>query len=186
VIHDGSTAEVPCHGCTACCTSSQFVHIGPDETETLARIPPELRFPAPRMPVGHVVLGYDERGHCPMLADGMCTIYEHRPRSCRTYDCRVIAAAGVDLDNAQQKIADRVTQWVFTYPAAADRAEHAAVRAAATYLAEHRDLLPDGAAPRTATQMAALAVRLHRLFVESDSHPDADAVRAALAPPGPR
>ena len=26
-------------GCTACCTSSQFVHIGPDEVDTLAHIP---------------------------------------------------------------------------------------------------------------------------------------------------
>jgi hypothetical protein len=60
-------AEVPCGGCTACCTSSQFVHVGPDETDTLAHIPAELLFPAPRMPEGHVLLGYDERGHCPML-----------------------------------------------------------------------------------------------------------------------
>ena len=33
------SSEVPCGGCTACCTSSQFVHIGPDEAETLAHIP---------------------------------------------------------------------------------------------------------------------------------------------------
>ena len=36
-------------------------------------------------------MGYDERGHCPMLVDGDCSIYEHRPRTCRTYDCRVFA-----------------------------------------------------------------------------------------------
>src|SRR5207253_1500026 len=91
-------SDVPCDGCTACCTSSQFVHIEPDETETIARIPPELLFPAPRAPRGHVLLGYDERGHCPMLIDGGCSIYEHRPRTCRTYDCRVFAATGVDVD----------------------------------------------------------------------------------------
>ena len=60
---------MPCGTCTACCTSSQFVHIGPDEVDTLAHIPAELLFPAPRMPKGHVLLGYDERGHCPMLID---------------------------------------------------------------------------------------------------------------------
>lgn len=185
-IRDGSTTDVPCHGCTACCTSSQFVHIGPDETDTLARIPPELLFPAPRMPAGHVVLGYDERGHCPMLLDGECTIYEHRPRTCRTYDCRVIAAAGVELDKAQQQIADRVTQWAFSYAAAADRANQAAVGAAAAYLTEHRELLGDESAPRTATQMAALAIRLHRLFLEPGARPDPDVVRAALASTGPR
>jgi hypothetical protein len=32
-------SDVPCDGCTACCTSSQFIHVGPDETDTLARIP---------------------------------------------------------------------------------------------------------------------------------------------------
>ncbi len=67
-------SEVPCGSCTACCTSSQFVHIGPDETDTLARIPAALLFPAPRQPPGHVLLGYDERGHCPMLVDGRCSI----------------------------------------------------------------------------------------------------------------
>jgi len=41
------TAMFPCDGCTACCTSSQFVHIGPEETDTLAHIPRELVFPAP-------------------------------------------------------------------------------------------------------------------------------------------
>lgn len=80
-------SAVPCDGCTACCTSSQFVHIEPDERETLRRIPSELLFPAPRMPAGHVLLGYDEHGRCPMLSEQGCSIYEHRPRTCRTYDC---------------------------------------------------------------------------------------------------
>src|ERR1700680_3946260 len=74
-------SDVPCGGCTACCTSSQFIHIAPDETDTLYRIPAELLFSAPRLPRGHVVLGYDERGHCPMLIDNRCSIYQHRPRA---------------------------------------------------------------------------------------------------------
>ena len=94
-------SEVPCGGCTACCTSSQFIHIEPDETDTLSRIPAELLFPAPRLPRGHVLLGYDERGHCPMLIDDQCSIYEHRPKTCRTYDCRIFPAAGVGIDDRQ-------------------------------------------------------------------------------------
>ena len=90
-------ADVPCGNCTACCTSSQFVHIGPDEVETISCIPAEFLFPAPGLPTGHVVLGYDERGHCPMLVDHKCTIYEHRPRTWRVYDCRSFPAAGVEL-----------------------------------------------------------------------------------------
>src|SRR3954468_8322245 len=105
-------AEVPCGTCTACCTSSQFVHIAPDETDTLAHIPAQLLFPAPRLPEGHVLLGYDDRGHCPMLIDGRCSIYEHRPRTCRTYDCGVFPAAGIEpLEDEKPLIAERARRW---------------------------------------------------------------------------
>jgi Fe-S-cluster containining protein len=124
-------SDVPCAGCTACCTSSQFVHIEPDEADTLAHIPPELLFPAPRMPRGHVLLGYDEHGHCPMLIDNRCSIYEHRPRACRTYDCRIFAATGVAVDDDKPEIARRVRRWRFTYPTDADRTRQIALRAAA-------------------------------------------------------
>ena len=123
-------SDVPCAGCTACCTSSQFVHIGPDEVDTLAQVPRRLLFAAPYMPPGTVVLGYDENGHCPMLVDGRCSIYEHRPRACRTYDCRVFPAAGVEPDD-KPTIARRARRWRFAYPTDGDRAEHEAVRAAA-------------------------------------------------------
>jgi uncharacterized protein len=131
-LHGDADAEVPCGSCTACCTSSQFVPIGPDETDTLAHIPAPLLFPAPRMP-GHVLLGYDQRGHCPMLVDGRCSIYEHRPRTCRTYDCRIFAATGLDVDAddpTKDPIAQRVQRWHFTFPAGDDRRRHDAVRTA--------------------------------------------------------
>lgn len=162
-------SEVPCGGCTACCTSSQFVHIGPDELRALAAIPSELLFPAPRMPRGHVLLGYDERGHCPMLVDDECSIYEHRPRTCRTYDCRVFPAAGIDVDDAAQAaIGRRAQRWRFELPGEIDRLEHEAVRAAATFVREHEDVLPDGAVPVNATQHAVLAIRLHDAFLGCD------------------
>jgi Fe-S-cluster containining protein len=131
-LEASADADVPCDGCTACCRSSQFVHVAPDETDALARIPRELQFPAPGLPKGHVVLGYDEHGHCPMLVDDRCSIYEHRPRTCRTYDCRVFAAADVEPDRERQAdIADRVRRWRFDEPTDAERAAHDAVRAAA-------------------------------------------------------
>jgi len=126
-------ADVPCGDCTACCTSSQFVHIEPDETDTLAHIPRALLFPAPQRPRGHVLLGYDEHGHCPMLADGRCSIYEHRPRTCRTYDCRVFPATGLDVED-RPAIAERVRRWRFSYRKPADRQQHEAVRAVAVTL----------------------------------------------------
>src|SRR5689334_12051664 len=98
-------SDVPCGACTACCTASQFVHIGPDEADALAHIPAELLFPAPGLPRGHVLLGYDEHGRCPMLVDDGCSIYAHRPQTCRTYDCRVLPAAGVAADEDQPGVA---------------------------------------------------------------------------------
>ncbi len=174
-------SDVPCQGCTACCTSSQFVHIGPDEIETLARIPTQLRFPAPGWPTGHVVMGYDENGHCPMLADGRCSIYEDRPRTCRTYDCRVFPAAGLDPDDdGKAMIADRVRRWRFTFPTAADRDRHAAVRAASTFLGENRDRFPEGTVPATATQLAVLAVEVHAAFLRLDRD---TGVTTVISPP---
>jgi Fe-S-cluster containining protein len=159
-------AEVPCGDCTACCTASQFVHIGPDEIDTLAHVPAELLFPAPRSPQGHVLLGYDERGHCPMLINARCSIYAHRPRACRTYDCRIFSAAGVEPSGAQYvKIQKRVRRWRFTYGDPADEVRHEAVRAAARYLSEHAGLLADGTGE---TAVALLALELHDLFLRRD------------------
>jgi Fe-S-cluster containining protein len=178
-------SDVPCDGCTACCTASQFVHIAPDEKDTLAHVPRALLFPAPRLPRGHVVMGYDERGHCPMLIDNQCSIYEHRPRTCRTYDCRVFAAAGIELDDDEKALINaRARRWRFSYRTADDRAQHDAVRAASKFLATHADDLPAGAVPADATARAVLAVEIHDVFLRPDegtgATPDIPTVAAEL------
>ena len=168
-LDDEGDANVPCAGCTACCTSSQFIHIGPDETDTLAHVPAELLFPAPRLPLGHVLLGYDQRGHCPMLIDNRCSIYEHRPRTCRTYDCRIFPATGVDLDDDDKElIARQARRWQFSFPAAADRSQRDAVRAATRFLYEHPGAVPEEAVPANATQLAVLAIEVHEAFLRRD------------------
>jgi Fe-S-cluster containining protein len=174
------TAAVPCNGCTACCTSSQFVHLGPDESDTLVRVPAALRFPAPGLRPGHVVLGYDERGHCPMLVDNRCSIYEHRPRTCRTYDCRVFPAAGIELDDDDKAlITQRAREWRFTYTQVDSRDRHDAARRAATFLDMHRDDLPRGLVPTNTTQLAVLAIEVHDLFL--DTEPGVDRVRDVIS-----
>jgi Fe-S-cluster containining protein len=166
-IRGDDESAVPCGGCTACCTSSQFVHIAPEETDTLAHIPSELLFPAPGRPLGHVVLGYDERGHCPMLIDDTCSIYEHRPETCRTYDCRIFPAAGVEIEAADKvAIKRQARRWRFSFPTDADRGRLAAVRAAAAHVREGKATLPGGAVPTNATQVAVLAIELHEAFLE--------------------
>jgi hypothetical protein len=151
-IEAGAASDVPCGTCTACCRSSQFVHVGPDEADALAHIPASLLFPAPGRPRGHLLLGYDERGRCPMLGDSGCTIYDHRPLACRVYDCRVFAAADVEPDDHQPAIAAQVRRWRFSYPSDDDRREHDAVRAVAARRSAH-----DPSAPRLAIAVRAVA-----------------------------
>lgn len=175
-------SDVPCGGCTACCSSAQFIHIGPEEVDTLAHIPSELLFPAPRLPRGHVVMGYDEAGKCPMLIDEHCSIYEHRPITCRTYDCRVFPATGLDAaDDGKPLIAERARRWRFDLPEPIDRELQDAVRAAASFLRDHPDLLPGGAST-SVTQRAALAIGVHELFLDQEEPPQRDEVRVALRP----
>ncbi|MGO9872515.1 MAG: YkgJ family cysteine cluster protein [Acidimicrobiia bacterium] len=176
-IRGDRSADVPCDGCTACCTSSQFIHIAPDETDTLSCIPGELLFAAPYLPPGHVLLGYDERGHCPMLIDNRCSIYEHRPRTCRTYDCRIYAACGIELDDDDKTlIRERTRRWRFDFPTQVDRDQRDAVQAAAKFIDENPCTLPDGATSTNATQRAVLAIEMHETFfgtaiLETDSDP---------------
>ena len=184
-------AEVPCDGCTACCTSSQFVPIAPDETDTLAHIPRRLLFPAPTLPAGHVVLGYDEHGRCPMLGDGRCSVYDHRPRACRTYDCRVLPAAGLGVDESGTRVelARRTGRWRFGLSTSADRVRQAAVQTAATFLRAHAGDLPEDMVPAQTPQLAALAVEVHDAFVGHDDAgeptfvepPDLGALRSTLS-----
>ena len=174
-------ADVPCGDCCACCSTSHFVHVGPEEQDALAHIPRELLFPAPGMPGGHFVLGYDDRGRCPLLDDGgRCTIYEHRPLTCRTYDCRVFAAAGIDAD--REEITLRARRWRFDSPAPRARAEHAAVRAAARFVRDNAAAFPGGAVPDDPAQLAVLAVKVAGVFLPAGpGGQGADAATVAAA-----
>jgi uncharacterized protein len=160
---EGRGSDVPCGGCTACCTSSYFVHIESGESRTLARIVPELVFAAPGAP-GRRLLGYDRRGRCPLLTAGeTCSIYDDRPLTCRVYDCRVFAAAGISAD--REAITRRARRWRFDCPTADDRDRLAAVRAAARFLTERAECFPGGAVPDDPAQLALLAIKTYPVFL---------------------
>jgi hypothetical protein len=167
-LHD-TGVDVPCGACTACCTSSYFIHVRPEETRTLSRLPDELLVAAPDLPKGHLVLGYDGSGRCPLLQDGACSIYEHRPLACRAFDCRVFAAAGIAAD--RPAITRRARRWAFDHSTEDDHALHAAVRAAARFVREHPECFTGGADPGTPAHVALLAIEACDVFVEaSDEH----------------
>jgi len=153
-------SDVPCGSCTACCESSQFIHIEPDEATALAHIPRALQFPAPGLPAGNVLLGYDDRGRCPMLTDAGCSIYEHRPRACRMYDCRIFAATGIAVDEpAKARVARQVQRWRFALPTARDRRARDAVRARAAQLMDSASQLTPGTHEPSMVELAVRSVR---------------------------
>lgn len=159
--------EVDCSECAACCSSSYFIHIRPEETQTLRRIKKSFLVAAPGLPRGHVVLGYDRNGLCPILKDGKCSIFEHRPLTCRNYDCRVFAAAGIpESDDGKSQISKRVRRWKFNYPTKHDLAEHLAVQAAASFIRGHAECFPGGQIPSKYSQLAILAITVCDVFLK--------------------
>jgi Fe-S-cluster containining protein len=165
---EGGT-RVDCGGCSVCCSSSYFIHIRPEETRTLGRIPKGLLAKAPGLPKGNVVLGYDQNGRCPMLTGGGCSIYARRPLTCRMYDCRVFAAAGIAAGGEDKAgITRRAGRWKFSYPTRLDRDEHAAVKAAATFIQEHAKCFPREALPGNPSQLAILAIKAYDVFLKKD------------------
>jgi uncharacterized protein len=160
-------ADVPCADCNACCRTSHFIHVRPEEKRALRAIPRGLLSPAPGLPPGNLVIGYDETGRCGLLVDGRCSIYEVRPLACRTYDCRVYLAAGMAAD--RPAISGQVERWRFTHPTADDRDRHEAVREAARYIREHPGCLATDAARRDPLRVAILAVAVHESFLPGAS-----------------
>lgn len=155
-------ADVPCGPCDACCRTFHQLHIRPDEKRTRRRLPRDYVTAARGLPPGYLLLGHTEDGSCPVLADGGCTIYEDRPLVCRTYDCRLYAATGVEPDHAD--IAAQVRRWRFSYSGREDRESQDAVFAAEGFIRRTPACLPGKAARLQPIRLATLAVVTHDLF----------------------
>ncbi len=141
----GEAAEVACGSCNACCKSSYFIHVEPSDTAALEVIPADLLFQAPSSPVGHRLMGLSADGHCPMLVDERCSIYKQRPKTCRTYDCRVFAAAGVDAGGEEKRgVNQQLADWTFRYQDAHARRLHEAVRTIVSLVLGNADQFPAG------------------------------------------
>ena len=176
----GPGMDVACGTCVGCCTSSYYIKVRPHEGEALRHIPPEHRSAAQGEPEGTWLMGYDAQGHCPMFGAGGCSIYPHRPETCRIYDCRVFTAAGMNAGAGRSVINERVARWRFEYPTEEARLEHRAVTAAAAFLRQHPVRFPGGHIPSRPADIAVLAVKSYTVFMQPPAN-DAEAAAGIVA-----
>lgn len=109
-----------------------------------------------------------------MLKAGNCSVYSRRPSTCRTFDCRVLAATGLSVNGKwNERINDRVQTWQFTFSSADTRQRLKAMRDAAAFIQKHAAAFPDGRAPAEPTSIAVLAIKVHSVFLSTggDSSP---------------
>ncbi len=157
---------VPCRDCVGCCTSSKFVLVRPSDKETIKKIPKEILFQAPGLPKGHYLMGYDEKGHCPMFKSDQCSIYEFCPETCKQYDCRVMAASGITIKDESADITNKIRSWEFDYSSDESQKLSNAVKLAGIFLSEYRDDFPEDFVPLLDSQLSVLAIRVHSEFIE--------------------
>jgi Fe-S-cluster containining protein len=67
-------------------------------------------------------------GTCIHLVDGKCSIYAKRPYSCRIFDCRMYAMAGVNIANSPLLL-EAIASWTIKFKTPEDREVLLAMRA---------------------------------------------------------
>lgn len=162
VLRGDAVADVPCAGCVGCCVSSYPIPLRPTDRTALEKVPD--RYLQLRPGSGARML-YREDGTCPMLESGRCSIYADRPQTCRDYDCRIYAAAGLIPDGQRPVIQERVEEWRFEFADAAARGRAAAVKRAAAFIRGHAQLFPPATRAHSATAVAVMAVKVYGLFM---------------------
>ena len=158
--------EVPCGDCVGCCVSSYPVPVRTHESASLAAIPIQHLASSANH---HALIIALPDGRCPMLnADAKgCSIYSHRPLTCRDYDCRIFAAAGIAAGSDDRSVINaRVREWRFSYRDTSDRLTHEAVKSAAAFIRSEAQRF-QGRAPSTPTGIAVLAIKVYAVFLDS-------------------
>ncbi len=175
--------DVPCGDCTGCCTSGYSLQLRPSDGPALALIPAERLLRVPGFAADERTLPARVDGSCQLLEAGRCSIYHARPQTCRDYDCRVFAAAGVDAGGPDKVVINRrVRAWRFRYRDESARQAHDAVRAAARFLIEAREaFVAIGARiPGGPMGIAVFALKAHRAFLDRAYADEKQKARAAI------
>lgn len=162
--------EVPCGDCNACCKASYFIGIAEQERETIERIPRVHLTVATGSQERQWTLEQSCGGSCPMLVDDACSIYEHRPRTCRRFDCRVFAATAISPGSGPRTaVNQQVWRWRFDYSGPADALRQTALLEAAAFLQRRADLIDPAIAPTDTSDLARAAVFVHELFLAANT-----------------
>lgn len=169
VLRGERGADVPCGECVGCCVSSYPIPLRRSDEVARAEVPEQML-------IGHAepgkdwLMGFRDDGSCPFLAGGCsCSIYANRPQTCRDYDCRIYAAAGLLPDGERPVIANRVRTWRFDVTTTEDVAAAAAVQRAAQFIRGHAGLFPPGMRATSATAAAVLAIKTYALFLAAEA-----------------
>jgi hypothetical protein len=167
VLRGERDANVPCGDCIGCCVSSYPILLRLKDRLAREQVP-EARLIGPARPGERWLMGYRDDGSCPFLEERRCSIYSDRPQTCRDYDCRIYAAAGLLPDGNRPVIADRVGAWEFGHSSEQDGHEADAVKRAAQFIRAHAELFPRAMRAGSATAAAVLAVKTYPMFLEPE------------------
>ena len=170
--------DVPCGDCVGCCISGYPIVIRDEDRNAVASIP--LQHIA-RAANGRTLMLALPDGACPMLSDRKCSIYAARPQTCRDYDCRIFAAAGIEAGGEERAVINRrVRAWRFEYASESDARAHEAVRSAARFIRDKASSFP-GRVPTAPTGIAVLAIKSYPVFLtEHAAARDEDIAHAIL------
>jgi len=81
-------SDVPCGTCTACCSGPGWgLRLDPDDDPS--------RYTTLEADGSHWVVASVVHGGCVYLEDGVCSIYEDRPKVCRRFDCADLPLVGL-------------------------------------------------------------------------------------------
>jgi Fe-S-cluster containining protein len=97
----GGSVEVPCGGCTACCTS-------PESAPELSRRE-AARLEHTTDAKGRLRLKRKSDGSCVYLVDSKCSIHPNRPVVCQQFDCRVFLLLG--CGTSDRMVQEALRQW---------------------------------------------------------------------------
>jgi len=171
-----SGSDVPCGTCVGCCSSHWPVALRAEDQAVAARVPHYLLLEPEDAPEGLRYMGYRADGTCPMLKSGQCSVYAIRPQTCRDFDCRIFAAAGLrSAGDAKPLINERIQRWCFQYASPEAEAAHAAMRAAAEFIRTAAVLPGAPSLPTSPIAIAGLAFKAHRVFLAESATRDTPA-----------